>query len=61
MITLPARITDSTGGAANTAAGFTVDDTTSSVKDDLATLAAAYNALHDTVQFLLTQMEAGNP
>lgn len=38
---LPATITDSTGGAVGTA----VTNTTSTVKDDVATLTAAINAI----------------
>ena len=38
-----AALVDSTGGSADTAS--TINDTTSSVKDDLATLAAKINAI----------------
>ncbi len=50
MTRIPIRITDSTGGAVS--ATRTIDDTTSSVKDDLAVLAKVCNDLIDTVTVL---------
>jgi uncharacterized protein YoxC len=55
MIRLPARIVDSTTGAAS--ATNTIDDTTASVKDDLATLASVVNQLLDAVKDLSRRVE----
>lgn len=54
MIRLPIPITDSTGGSAS--ATREIDDTTASVKDDLATLAAAVNDTHTLARALARRL-----
>ena len=50
MIRLPATLTDSTGGSVS--ATYTIDDTTSSVKDDLAVIANVVNQLLGAIRAL---------
>lgn len=51
---VPGKLTDSTGGTASE----TCDDTTASVKDDMASIILKVNDLIDTVIALAKRLEA---
>ncbi len=55
MISVPGKLTDSTGGAASQ----TLDDTTASVKDDMAAVAAKINQIVDCIDQIVKTLTQG--